>query len=237
MKDDILLVKITNDGQLDTLFGRKGITLTNLKDSDNVVFQSRDYVSSALVLKDGKILATGHTGITKNSLEAYFVRYHENGFLDEDFADAGFLVVGPRDSFGIGRMVFQSDGKILASGSRIDGTIDERVYFIRRYLLDLTLKTDDLISETIPNDFIAKLQLTPNLTQNQTTLTYQLQQSQHLQIYLTNPNDKIIQTIYQGRQNVGQHKIPISVNNLPKGQYWVTVTSANEQKSLPLMKF
>ncbi|GEM_PF-3254681 len=56
IKDDIALVRITNNGYLDTTFGDKGIVLTNLKGGDNVVFQSNDRIYDVLHKPDGRIL-------------------------------------------------------------------------------------------------------------------------------------------------------------------------------------
>jgi uncharacterized delta-60 repeat protein len=101
------LARLNADGSLDTTFGTGGIVTT---DVNPMAF---DYCQRIIVLRSGKILATG----TSNS-DFVLVRYTAKGELDPTFGTGGIVTT---DIDGTAATAYDlaelSDGKILAAGS------------------------------------------------------------------------------------------------------------------------
>jgi uncharacterized delta-60 repeat protein len=107
-----LMVRLNENGTLDTSFSGDGIHRPNINQTGN------DSLARVLIQPDGRIVAIGGTQINNvNSL--FLIRYETNGELDFAFGDQGGFIVHPvgGDGFfatGFGR---QSSGKYVALGS------------------------------------------------------------------------------------------------------------------------
>jgi uncharacterized delta-60 repeat protein len=133
---DYMLVRYNPDGSLDTTFDNDGKVTTDM-------FGSHDFMASALLQTDGKIVVTGSAPIIGSPAPDFvLVRYNTNGSLDTTFDGDGKVTTdipsvnlpsSARD------MTIQSDGKIILTGSNGD-------FIVARY------KTDGALDTTFDND-------------------------------------------------------------------------------------
>src|SRR5690606_1430562 len=89
--NNFVLVRLRNDGTVDSTFGDNGIVMHEVKDAGHSVFlQGLD------IQNDNRILAQG--SLLNDTFSSYMryqvvVRYHEDGSVDESFADNGQLIL------------------------------------------------------------------------------------------------------------------------------------------------
>ncbi len=108
---DFLLIRHLEDGRIDSSFGLNGIVITDFNSNS-------DEASSILVQDDGKIVVGGSSrDPSLNAVAGAFalVRYNENGTEDPTFKKSN-TSFGGRAAW-INAIVFQKDGKIIASGA------------------------------------------------------------------------------------------------------------------------
>lgn len=109
---DLVIVRFTSFGALDTTFGTNGMTV--------VSFDNTDDKGYSLVLQpDQKILAGGYTARSNGSKVDYaLARFDSNGFLDNTFGNGGKVTVDFQGSFDYGAaIVLQQNGNIVMAGS------------------------------------------------------------------------------------------------------------------------
>jgi uncharacterized delta-60 repeat protein len=112
--NDIALMRLTNDGQLDTSFGEQGFVRTPL--------ESTSIVNAVTVQSDGKVVIGG-------AVNGYIVvaRYTPAGILDDTFGVNGITSTAlGNDSVALS-IALQDDGKLIVSGES-----DSR-FFVARY--------------------------------------------------------------------------------------------------------
>ena len=73
-------------------------------------------------------------------------------------------------------------------------------------------------------DFV-QLSVYPNPAKEQATLTYALGRSRNLKIDLYDLNGKLVQTLDQGQQTEGFHKLNVNTSTLPAGMYFIRLLS------------
>ncbi len=102
-------VRYTSDGSLDETFGMNGIALLPANNSIN-------YVYSAAIQNDGKIIACGYSYIGDSAGFAA-VRYNTDGSFDNTFGPEGVLIIPIGNSFCAAiSSAIQGDGKIILAG-------------------------------------------------------------------------------------------------------------------------
>ena len=79
-----VVVRFTENGQLDSSFGTSGVARINVSESEN------DF-DGVLVQPDGKIVASGHIANTFLSFAMLVVRFMPDGTLDQSFDSDGIL--------------------------------------------------------------------------------------------------------------------------------------------------
>lgn len=137
--NDIALVRYNTDGSLDTDFGTGGKVTTAIGNGD-------DQGNAVLLQPDGKIVVCGISdGDTTGSViyDAAVVRYNVNGSLDPNFGVGGIVtthVGAPGFQGNANAMVFQTDGKIIISGTS-NGGLNPNDFFIIRYTTNGTIDT------------------------------------------------------------------------------------------------
>jgi uncharacterized delta-60 repeat protein len=115
---DFALARYTANGTLDTTFGKRGITLTNMAGEPG------DYADSIAVQSDGKIVVAGLANTAPSGITYYFAlaRYTANGALDTTFGSGGKVITSIRASGGNASfthsvaLALQGDGKIVLAG-------------------------------------------------------------------------------------------------------------------------
>jgi len=114
--DDLVLVRLTEDGSLDGSFGSNGAVYWDGGD--------RDSARAVAFQPDGKALITGST-LTGSGWDVAVVRFTAAGDLDTTFGGDGSLVWGGGNSDYPEELVVQPDGKILVAGhAYFDSTAD-----------------------------------------------------------------------------------------------------------------
>ena len=111
------VLRLNTDGSRDASFGVDGWVTTDLGPSD-------DYPRALGLQADGKIIVTGTASNTTPTPTDFAVaRYLGNGDLDPAFGTGGILqvdILGSRDD--AAAMLIQTDGKIVAAGSALEGS-------------------------------------------------------------------------------------------------------------------
>ncbi len=127
------LNRFNTNGNLDKTFGVSGSTLTKFG-------VSKYYLSSVVIQSnqaDEKIVTAGHSW-NGNNFDFALSRYNSNGSIDNTFGINGNITtsIGDSDAFANSAAV-QSDGKIVVTGSSIDGI--KKVFTTVRYNIDGSL--------------------------------------------------------------------------------------------------
>ncbi len=132
--DNIALARYNADGSVDTTFGGgDGIVTVNPGQwgtGESVVVQS-----------DGKILVAGYGQKSGYGFNTDFVLLHftADGTLDTSFGNNGLITTDFGNGEDRAHSMVQSDGKILLSGSSLNGTNNN--FAVARYNMDGTLDT------------------------------------------------------------------------------------------------
>lgn len=138
--DDYLCLRLNKNGSLDSTFGTKGVTsFTNQSGSD-------DYLNDAILLKDGKILATGETGISNFDFSLF--RLISDGKLDLTFGNNGIVTTAISDADDIpNSLVELSDGSIMVVGyTKKSGPLDFCIVkYSKNGIIDSTFGVDGIL--------------------------------------------------------------------------------------------
>jgi uncharacterized delta-60 repeat protein len=138
---DFALARLNPGGALDTTFSGDGKQTTN--------FGADDEVGGAALQSDGKIVLVGAKS-TATTLYFALARYNLNGTLDTTFNGTGKVVTnfsGNTNADWANDVIVQLDGKIVVSGTVVNGTRD---FALARYTstgtLDTTFSTDGKVT-------------------------------------------------------------------------------------------
>jgi len=107
------------DGKIDSTFHHDGKVSTSFG-------HFIDAISAIVLQDDGKILVAGDSGDGINESFS-LARYFSDGELDTSFGNGGLVMTSIGYSAGIGELVIQPDGKIVAAGVSYDPFISDTV--------------------------------------------------------------------------------------------------------------
>ncbi len=153
--DDFVLVRYNIDGSLDNNFSNDGKQLTD--------FGGNDYATSLSIQNDGKIVVAGLIVIYSDlntsdySIDFALARYNTDGSLDATFSEDGKQITDFGGNDNARSIAIQSDGKIVAAGTKLNRKHDEFSYgpdndfSVARYNSDGTMDnsfSDDGIQTT-----------------------------------------------------------------------------------------
>jgi uncharacterized delta-60 repeat protein len=147
---DFGLARYHPDGRLDTSFGIGGIVTTDVGDPDE---------ASALVVQpDGKLVAAGSAATFQGEMADFaLVRYHRDGSLDPSFGTGGIVKTDFGADEGVGALILQADGKLVAAGASTNETRvgpSTRAFALARYhrngRLDTSFGTGGKVVTTFP---------------------------------------------------------------------------------------
>ncbi|MCD9187002.1 MAG: FG-GAP-like repeat-containing protein [Pyrinomonadaceae bacterium] len=114
--DKFTLVRLTQNGAVDTSFGTGGRVVTSVSDN------RYGTVSDLALQADGKIIAAGNDSGNTNSNTAV-VRYQPNGTLDLSFGTGGIVTTRVGSVISTGETVnVQTNGKIVVTGDSSSGS-------------------------------------------------------------------------------------------------------------------
>ena len=141
---DFILLRYTNNGQLDPQFSGDGKTTTS--------FSELDDISRALAVQtNGKIIVVGSTDNGHDS-DFALARYHSNGRLDTSFGNGGKITsslgTGDDDAYAVSVV---AGGKIIVAGTSDNGNNSD--FALIRYNTDGSLDTSFSNDGKITTDF------------------------------------------------------------------------------------
>jgi len=127
----IALVRYNQDGSIDSSFGGNGIVTT----TDSLL----NFIASSVALQtDGKIVVAGSANLYNRFTPGYgtlLIRYNSDGSIDSSFGQNGIKI--DTSTLGVQSIALQTDGKILAAGSRMyTGSSTSNVFALARYNSD-----------------------------------------------------------------------------------------------------
>ena len=158
-QNDLMLVKLTEDGTVDTSFADNGIFRLD-------VDGNFDRVEDVELLPDGKILVAGATSVGGN-FHGYVLRLNADGSLDETFQSDGIRII-PRLTGGQ-----ESVNDILVSGENIYLAYmkGNATYPARQYAVLGKMTLDGELDETFGSEGFVKL---PNESEDDTHSDFKL---------------------------------------------------------------
>ncbi len=111
--NEFSLIRFSENGEHDTLFGNNGVTQTILN-------QYVNYSHTIFLQSDGKIIAVGMSMDYWMNLRAVIVRFNSDGTPDTAFGNGGAIVVDedPYQEDSFSSVITQPDGKIVVGGSQ-----------------------------------------------------------------------------------------------------------------------
>lgn len=119
---DFGLARYNTNGTPDLGWGGDGTVLTN--------FGGTDSATGLALQPDGRIVAAGSTNLS-GSVDMALARYNTDGSLDNGFDGDGRVTTDFGGDDSASDVALQTDGKIVAAGSRLIGTYD---FALGRYL-------------------------------------------------------------------------------------------------------
>ncbi|MBS1729290.1 MAG: T9SS type A sorting domain-containing protein [Bacteroidetes bacterium] len=125
----MFIIRYNPDGTYDNTFGNNGVLTGGLLNG----------ITSLFVKDDGKIVAAGHFNNDEDISVPSITRLESDGAIDESFGVNGRILSLPYYSYFEGRLfnvVQQTDGKILAVGSRTDLSNQQHFESIARYAVN-----------------------------------------------------------------------------------------------------
>ncbi len=148
---DLLVLRYTTDGTLDTLFSGDGVVVYN------GTADSEDMGRAVAIQDDGKIVVVGQTSNgTNNNL--LVLRYTSSGSLDTTFGTGGVVSFGGSGNESGRSVVIQPNGMIVVAGVRSNGTDTDLL--VLRYTesgsLDTTFGTGGEVTYDSGNADVAK---------------------------------------------------------------------------------
>jgi uncharacterized delta-60 repeat protein len=128
------MARYNTDGTLDTSFSGDGKVATDFTGGF-------DYISWMAIQPDGKIVASGESGLLTTNDRAALARYNTDGTLDTSFNGSGKVTTdyGPHGDGAFG-VAIQGDGMIVTAGARGLGGPNP-MFAVCRYNPDGTLDT------------------------------------------------------------------------------------------------
>ncbi|MBK8812952.1 MAG: VCBS repeat-containing protein [Acidobacteria bacterium] len=107
---DFAIVRLNENGSLDTSFGINGVAVTSVRPFDDIAYD-------VTIQVDGKIVVCGESG--NNGTKTFgLVRYLTNGTLDTAFSDDGITTVDfPGGPSTCSAVRIQTENKIVATGN------------------------------------------------------------------------------------------------------------------------
>ncbi|MFI5172050.1 MAG: T9SS type A sorting domain-containing protein [Chitinophagales bacterium] len=111
--NDLILLRVLDDGTPDTTFNETGYTTYNYGG------YAYEEVTSVCLQDDGKIIVAGSTYYEDSELdEILFVRFNPDGTIDESFGDAGVVIMDlSSENDIIADMLIDETGRIIAIAS------------------------------------------------------------------------------------------------------------------------
>jgi uncharacterized delta-60 repeat protein len=146
---DFALVRLNQDGSLDSTFGSGGKVIFDF-------FGTSDFANAVSLQSDGKIVAAGSSLTTSSGGNSVFAvaRFNPDGSVDSSFGTGGKVITefSTRDDR-INDMAIQADGKIVVGGFTTNTLRPSRDIALARYNPDGSLDATFGSGGTVITDF------------------------------------------------------------------------------------
>jgi len=103
-------------------------------------------------------------------------------------------------------------------------------WYVDNIQYGLDVSTTDIVSP------ITELKLFPNPVHSTTTLAFELDQTADTEITLHDVQGRVVLTKKMGRLSEGSHQIPIALEDISVGNYFIKITSGDSSNSIQLTK-
>ncbi len=145
--DDFALARYDANGSLDSSFSGDGKLTTD--------FGEEDRAHGLAIQRDGKIVVAGSTSAGRGADDFALARYDPDGSLDATFSGDGKVTTGFGHHEHASGVAIQSDGKIVAAGTRRDGLNNDfaLVRYDRNGTLDPSFDGDGKVTTGFGSDF------------------------------------------------------------------------------------
>ena len=216
---DVVILRYNTDGSLDDSFGADGINTLS-------VGEGVDYTEDLVLQPDGKILVTGYT-FNGADYDLFLLRCNSDGTLDNTFGDDGivFTTFGSTNDYGKD-VAMQNNGRIVVAGFTYNGENND--FAVARYLSGLTVGIVDFSFQD--NSVL----IYPNPLRNETTLKYELLNSETITISLYNMQGILVETfLSQQRRLAGSHEESINIaDTIPAGCYFLVISNGSGNQGI-----
>ena len=204
---DFAILRLTEDGELDTSFGSQGKSIT--------IYQGGDYVEEVLVQEDNKIIVVGDSRDSVGKVSALIARLTPDGDLDTSFGNNGIITHKYDDNPGQSDMVRSGliyNNKLLVAGA-VNMQFSNAEFFVARYHLE------DIISSNSDLTSIDKsIEIYPNPGSEFIYISVEKELDNHQTFEIFDPFGK---TVSQGIIKDQISKVDISP--LSKGIYFIKI--------------
>ncbi len=209
--NDIALIRLTENGFLDSTFNANGIAIIDCGNN------SLDYGHSLALQNDGKIIVTGRTYANGNYMDIALLRFNPDGSLDSTISITGKITT---DFYGYNdegyATIIQNDGKIIVVGTGVSANSKGNDFAVLRYIDKKIVNDIKLIS----NNKI-KANLFPNPFTDQIVLSSS--NSEALTLFLFNSAGHLI------LQKTVVNSIEINTEKFDNGIYFYKLKSNKEE--------
>lgn len=218
---DVALVRYNSDGSLDTSFDLDGKATYDSGTGDDGAY-------GAALQEDGKIVVVGSQD--GGALPDFaLLRYDTDGTPDSTFGLDG-LVITDFGLYAAARGVaMDPEGKIVVGGSVTDTGNDD--FAVARYNSGLNIGIADVQFEA--NSVLVY----PNPIRNVAMLEYVLVKDQRLSIELIDMAGRSFGTILsETEKGAGSHKESLNLQDIPSGNYILTILGASGSLGIKIFK-
>lgn len=235
----ITSLSVTNNGQQETLVSNGGQYFLRLSNSATTVAVLRTN-KFALSTKPNTIRM--QACYFPNGNDAFFVfviMTKDTGATNnkpDTIMTTGYAIQG-------GKYPWTNVVLDLSSQYRGSSMPDSAVVIIQAGLgASSTVVLDDIkfssfaLSTADINNFHGKINMYPNpAVNNNTTLKYQLNSDADVKIELYDMQGRLVQTVFNGKQQYGEYSQEISMENLASGVYTCRITANNQVETIKII--
>ncbi len=219
---DFFVIRYSSIGIIDNTFSSKGFIFVDFNGNT-------DQVYSMSMQTDGKFVVVGSSTDSNYLTDFSLARINSNGTLDKklnldlsSISDAAYSVF------------VQPDGKIVASGSTINGTFTD--FALVRFNPELPTSVNDN-SQNFPENLVLS-QNYPNPFNPSTKISWQSPVSSHQTLKVYDMLGNEVATLVDEFREAESYEIEFSASHLPSGLYFYKLRAGNfsETKKMILTK-
>lgn len=221
------LIRVSTNGEVDESFGINGVL--NLTIDNTASFQ----LSDLFIVSNNELLVSGD--MTKDGETTRILSRFVNGTLDTNFGEEGILHMSfPGDPTEINtyQLIPVANEKYLLSGNneKTDNGLPDNIVIVRVF-------GDIDAAIGAPNQIDLDLKVIPNPVEDQLYFEFGLEEPTNLSASIYNSNGQLLfVAIPKERKTAGQHSMSCDVSHLPKGSYFLNLSTTEGEQSIQFIK-